>query len=83
MSECYRAGVGRLDFVGLLFFVLFGVFCFLVWVVGTQGPMYPASALKCIGPGPLGDASGNFSLVVASVNVGFVTVACVMWMPLC
>ena len=29
----------------------------------------PASALKCIEPGPLGDASGSFSLVVASVTV--------------
>ena len=29
----------------------------------------PASALKCIEPGPLGDASGSFSLVVASVAV--------------
>ena len=31
----------------------------------------PASALKCVGPGPLGDASGSFSLVVASVDVSF------------
>ncbi len=29
----------------------------------------PASALRCVGPGPLGDASGSFSLVVASANV--------------
>ena len=29
----------------------------------------PASALKCFEPGPLGDASGSFSLVVASVDV--------------
>ena len=29
----------------------------------------PASALRCIEPGPLGDASGSFSLVVASVTV--------------
>ena len=29
----------------------------------------PASALKCVGPGPLGDASGSLSLVLASVNV--------------
>ena len=35
----------------------------------------PASALKCVGPGPLGDASGSFSLVVASVNVDFVWVS--------
>ncbi len=33
----------------------------------------PASALICVGPGPLGDASGNFSLVVASVDVVSVT----------
>ena len=32
----------------------------------------PASALRCVGPGPLGDASGKFSLVLASVNVYFV-----------
>ncbi len=43
----------------------------------------PASALICIGPGPLGDASGNFSLVVAFVNVSFVTATGVIWMPLC
>ncbi len=35
----------------------------------------PASALKCIGPGPLGDALGSFSLVVASVNVNSVCVS--------
>ena len=29
----------------------------------------PASALICVGPGPLGDASGSFSLVLASVDV--------------
>ena len=32
----------------------------------------PASALRCVGPGPLGDASGRLSLVVASVNVNYV-----------
>ncbi len=44
---------------------------------GTQDPVEqmvffmrcPASALKCVGPGPLGDASGSLSLVLASVNV--------------
>ena len=36
----------------------------------------PASALKCVGPGPLGDASGSFSLVVASVIVRFVCLSC-------
>ncbi len=29
----------------------------------------PASALRCVVPGLLGDASGSFSLVLASVNV--------------
>jgi hypothetical protein len=29
----------------------------------------PASALRCVVPGPLGDASGSFSLVMASVVV--------------
>ena len=43
----------------------------------------PASALICIGPGPLGDAPGNFPLVVAFVDVSFVSVAGFVWMPLC
>ncbi len=43
----------------------------------------PASALKCFEPGPLGDALGNFSLVLAYVNVVFMTVAGVMCAPLC
>ena len=43
----------------------------------------PASALKRFGPGPLGDASGNFSLVLASMNVIFVTIDGVMCAPLC
>jgi hypothetical protein len=85
------AGEGKVGFVGLLFFILFGVCCFLVWVVGTLGPMYqgctlnrcPASALICNGPGLLGDASGNFSLVVASENVSFVSVVGFIWVPLC
>jgi hypothetical protein len=41
----------------------------------------PASALKCIEPGPLGDASGKFSLVLASVNVVFLTVFGVICAP--
>ncbi len=41
----------------------------------------PASALKCIEPGPLGDASGKFSLVFASVNVVLLTVFGVMCAP--
>ncbi len=39
----------------------------------------PESALRCVGPGPLGDASGSLSLVVASVNVNSVCFsACVL-----
>jgi hypothetical protein len=44
---------------------------------------FPASALKSFEPGPLGDASGKFSLVLASVNVIFVTFVGVMCAPLC
>ncbi len=43
----------------------------------------PASALQCVGPGPLGDASGSFSLVVASVNVIFVAVVSCVRLTLC
>ncbi len=32
----------------------------------------PASALRCVGPGPLGDASGSLSLALASVNLSSV-----------
>ena len=41
----------------------------------------PASALMCIEPGPLGDASGRFSLVLASVNIVFTAVVGVMCAP--
>jgi hypothetical protein len=89
LSKYYRAGVGEFSFVGLLFFVLFGVFSGLgdrvarPCVPKGRFSRCPTSALKCIGPGPLGDASKNFSLVVAYVNVSFVNVAGVMRMPLC
>ncbi len=43
----------------------------------------PASALKCFEPGPLGDASGSFSFVLASVNVIFVVVSSCMWLTVC
>ncbi len=43
----------------------------------------PASALKCVGPGPLGDASGSFSLVEAYVNVNSVVVSSYMRLALC
>jgi len=43
----------------------------------------PASALKCVGPGPLGDASGSFSLVLASVNVNSVAVVSFVLFSLC
>ena len=42
-----------------------------------------ASALKCFGPDPLGDASGKFSLVLAYVNAIFFTIVGVMCAPLC
>ena len=42
----------------------------------------PASALTCAGPGPLGDASGSFSLLVASINVDFVAVSSCMRLTL-
>ena len=44
---------------------------------------YPASALKCVGPGPLGDASGSISLVVAYVNVVSVAVVSCVRLTLC
>ncbi len=40
---------------------------------------FPASALICIELGPLGDASGSFSLVFASVNGIVVAVASGMY----
>ncbi len=43
----------------------------------------PASALKRVGPGPLGDASGSISLVVASVNVVSVDVVRCVRLTLC
>ena len=43
----------------------------------------PASALICIEPGPLGDASGKFSLVLASVNAVVKAIAGVMCAPSC
>ncbi len=43
----------------------------------------PASALKCVGPGPLCDASGSLSLVVASVNVNSVADSISMLLGLC
>jgi len=42
----------------------------------------PASAMKCFSPGPLGDASGNFFLVLASVNVFCMTAVGVICAPL-
>ncbi len=41
----------------------------------------PASALICFEPGSLGDASGNFPLVLASVNVVLLTDVGVMCAP--
>ncbi len=35
----------------------------------------PASALRCVVPGPLSDASGSFPLVIASVNVSSAVVS--------
>jgi hypothetical protein len=43
----------------------------------------PASALRCVGPGPLGDASGSLSLVLASVNVNSVCISCCILLTLC
>ncbi len=43
----------------------------------------PASALKCVVPGPLGDASGSFSLVMASVNVNSAADSSYLWLTLC
>ena len=44
---------------------------------------WPASALKCFEPGPLGDASGKFSLVLAYVNIVLLSVSGVMCTPSC
>ncbi len=46
-----------------------------------EGVFRGASALKYIEPGPLGDASGKFSLVLAYVNVVLLTVFGVMCAP--
>ena len=35
----------------------------------------PASTLRCVVPGPLGDASGSLSLVMTSVNVDYADVS--------
>ncbi len=43
----------------------------------------PASALKCVVPSPLGDASGSFSLVMAYVNVNYAAVSSCLWLTLC
>ena len=43
----------------------------------------PASALICVGPGPLGDASGSFSLVVASMDVNSVAIVSFVRFTLC
>ena len=84
-------GVGELVFVILMCCFLFEV-SFLFGLGGRDARPYvprvrngrcPASALECFGPGPLGDASGKFSLVLAFVTVIFVTIAGVMCAPLC
>ncbi len=51
------------------------------YVPRVRNDRCPASALKCFKPGPLGDVSGNFSLVLAFVNV-VVVIASVMCAPL-
>ncbi len=43
----------------------------------------PASALKYFVPGPLGDASGSVSLVVAYVSVSFIYDVIFMRLSLC
>ena len=43
----------------------------------------PASALKCCSPGPLGDASDNFPLAVASLCAKYASFDGVMCMKLC
>ena len=73
--------------------VLFSVLGFLFYGFGGRDARLcepkvrncrcPASALKCFEPGPLGDALGKFSLVLASVNVFLLTVVGVMCAPLC
>ena len=49
----------------------------------VRNDLCPASALICIEPGPLGDASGKFSHVLASVNVVFKIIVGVMCAPSC
>ena len=39
--------------------------------------------MRYVEPGPLGDASGSFSLVVASANVYLVSIAGILWLSLC
>ena len=43
----------------------------------------PASALRCVVPGPLDDASGSFSLVMAFVNVNSAAASNCLWLTLC
>ena len=84
-------GVGELVFVILMGCFLFEV-SFLFGLGGRDARPYvprvrngrcPASAPKCFGPGPLGDASVEMSLVLVYVNVIFVTIVGVMCAPFC
>ncbi len=52
-------------------------------VLRVRNGRCPASALKCFEPGPSGDASGKFSLVLAYVNAIFVAFAGLMCAPSC
>ena len=88
LLQCKCGGVVCWDYG-----VLFSVLGFLLSGFGgrdarpceprVRNDRCPASALKCFEPDPLCDASGKFFLVMASVNVVFVTVAGVMCAPLC
>ncbi len=69
-----------------------GLFCFLSSLGGrdarpcvprVRSRGCPASALKCLEPGPLGDASESFSLVVAYVSVCSVVVSSCVWLTMC
>ncbi len=93
-SLYYRVEGVILGFMGLLLFFLVGVFfssrggrvghvdarpC----VTRVHIVRFPASALRCVVPGPLGDASGSVSAVVASVHVCVIFVVLFMRLSLC
>ena len=75
-------GFDVLFFVWGFLFSDFGGRDAMPYIPRVRDDRCPASALKCCRLGPLGDASGSFSLVLASVCGSFVSVVGFMYLLL-